>query len=99
MSILAALAVAVPLGLVAGVIAVLIEAGLLIDPLRDHAPTPNEHLKAFGLVGGASLPSVAITAIEASPLALASYIITSSGTFLIGMAAMAVIWFIHTGRR
>lgn len=99
MSILAALAAAVPLGLVAGIIAVLIEVGLLIDPLRDHAPTPSEHLKAFGLVTGASLPSVVIAVIQASPLALASYIIASSVTFLIGMAVVALIWLRYPGRR
>ncbi len=87
-----ALAIGIPLGVVAGVLAVFTEFGLLIDSRRTSAPTPRDHLQVFVLISGSAIPSIAVAALDERPVLLVPYVVSAASVFVIGLAVLAVYW-------
>ena len=89
---LVALAIGIPLGLVAGILAVFTEFGLMLDRRRTSAPTPRDHLQVFLLIAGSAIPSGAVAAFDERPELFIPYVVTATSVFVIGLVAVAVYW-------
>lgn len=87
-----AIGIAIPIGLVAGVLSALSEAGLLIDPMRSRAPTPVDQAKVLGLMTGPALPNGALALWSSEPIGLFAYFITCGAVFLLGTAVVIILW-------
>ena len=79
------IALGVALGIVAGVLAAMAEAGLLVDPRRREPPSPEDHVKVFGLLAGGALPTAALSVLVSEPGAIVAYEIAAALTFILGL--------------
>lgn len=87
-----ALTIGISLGVVAGILAVFAEFGLMLDERRTSAPTPRDHLQVYVLISGTAIPSIAVAAFEERPILFVPYVVTAASVFVIGLVAIAIYW-------
>ena len=78
--------------MVAGLLAVLNEHGLMIDRRRITAPTPVDHLQVFALISGSAVPSIVGAAFDERPVLFLPYAVSAASVFAMGLVTLYLHW-------
>lgn len=83
-----ATAAAILFGIAAGLIAALIEAGILLDQGGEPVHKTSGHTRAFAIL----VPGGVLSGVFSGHLDIVSYLIAAPATFLVGMVVIFIRW-------